>query len=142
VAGVTYTSRLPRQERIVQQRLPRERRRRRSDDACEALALQLAQVRDEARIDALVLASDEGLSIAYSGEEELCIELAALAPFLPREVGASERAEPPADALHVRPLRCGELPLLLVSYCREQAPEGLTGWLDRASRGVLRILAS
>ena len=123
----------------MQQGMPRERRRQRSEDACEALALQLAQVRDKARLDALVLASDEGLSIAYSGEEELCIELAALAPFLPREAAPRDAASD-VDTLLVRPLSCGPLPLLLVSYCREQSPDGLAGWLDHASRGVLRIL--
>ena len=127
----------------MQRRMPRERRRReRSEDACEALALQLARVRDAARLDALVLASDEGLSIAYSGEEELCIELAALAPFLPRAAPPPESTGAEADALHVVPLSCGELPLLLVSYCREHSPAELARWLERASRGVLRILSS
>ncbi|MET0341583.1 MAG: hypothetical protein ABW252_11330 [Polyangiales bacterium] len=115
-----------------------ERRRRRSDDAREALELQLAHVRDAARLDALVLASDEGLSIAFSGEEELCTELAALAPFLPHELDAPHADG--ADALRVMPLSLGAVPLLLVSYCRDQAPDGLETWLAHASQGVVRIL--
>ena len=115
-----------------------ERRRRRSEDAREALHLQLAHVRDAARLDALVLASDEGLSIAFSGEEELCTELAALAPFLPHALAARE--EESGDALRVMPLRLGQVPLLLVSYCREESPNELEQWLAHASQGVVRIL--
>ena len=88
-----------------------DRRRRRSDDAREALDLQLAHVRDAARLDALVLASDEGLSIAFSGEEELCTELAALAPFLPRELVAHDPRS--GDALRVMPVSCSSGSVIL-----------------------------
>jgi hypothetical protein len=115
-----------------------ERRRRRSEDPQEALVLQLERVREIARLDALVLASDEGLSIAHSGEEELCAELAALAPFLPRETEA--RTEAGSEALRVQPVSFGSLLLYLVSYCRDQVSDQLDGWLDHASRGVVRIL--
>ena len=68
-----------------------ERRTRRSLRADQALAFQLEQVRDEAGLDALVLATEEGLPVAHSGEDELCEEIAALAPFL------SGQAEPATD---------------------------------------------
>ena len=117
---------------------PIERRRRRSEVPQEALVLQLERVREKARLDALVLASDEGLSIAHSGEEELCTELAALAPFLPRETEA--RTEAGSEALRVQPVSFGSLLLYLVSYCRDQVSDQLDGWLEHASRGVVRIL--
>jgi hypothetical protein len=103
--------------------------------------LQLECVRDAARLDALVLASDEGLSIAHSGEEELCTELAALAPFLPRETEAVTADG--AEALRVQPVSFGSLALYLVSYCRDQVTdvsEQLDRWLEHAGQGVVRIL--
>ena len=110
-----------------------DRRTRRSQRAEEALSLQLERVRDEARLEALVLASEEGLAIAHSGEEELCTELAALAPFIEETITSQ-------DLLRVRPTQFAGHPLYLVSYGRERPPE-VDGWLDHACSGVFRILA-
>ena len=110
-----------------------ERRRRRSARAEEALALQLQEVRDRAKLDAIVLASEEGLAIAHSGEPEFCTELAALAPFIPE-------ASPERTLLRVRSSRFAGREFYLVSYSREGRGE-LESSLDRAWRGVSRILS-
>jgi hypothetical protein len=114
---------------------PVERRTRRSERADQALYFQLEHVRGEAQLDALVLATEDGLPVAHSGEDELCEELAALAPFL-----SSERVSPlEKRTTRVRAVTLEALPLLLVSYRRdaETHPEE---WLEHASRGIARIL--
>jgi hypothetical protein len=110
-----------------------ERRTRRSQRAEEALSLQLERVRDEAHLEALVLASEEGLTIAHSGEEEFCTELAALAPFI-------EQANSTQELLRVRATEIAGRQLYLVSYGRDR-PREVESWLDHAFRGVTRILS-
>jgi hypothetical protein len=111
-----------------------ERRTRRSYRPQEALSYQLEHVRDLAGLDALVLATRDGLSIAYSGEDELCLELAALAPFFQ---AADNDGAPRA---RVRTMEHGGLPLLLISYAVDEPQPELEGWLDHASQGIHRIL--
>ncbi|HEY6881070.1 MAG TPA: hypothetical protein VI299_23755 [Polyangiales bacterium] len=119
------------------QTIPRERRTRRSYRPQEALSFQLAHVREEAGLDALVLATADGLSIAYSGEDELCLELAALAPFLQE---ADNDGGP--RATRVRAMAYDGLSLYLISYGVDDARPELEGWLDHATQGISRILAS
>jgi len=118
------------------QTLTRERRIRRSHDCFESLTLQLARVRDAAQLEALVLATEEGLPVAHCGEESLCEELAALAPLLGRD-----RKGVPQRAGRVRAVSLTGLPLYLVSYSTE-APAQIDHWLEHASRGVTRILSA
>lgn len=115
--------------------IPMERRTRRSYQPQEALSFQLAQVREEAGLDALVLATADGLSIAYSGEDELCLELAALAPFFQQ---ADNDGAP--RATRVRAMDHGGLSLFLISYGADHARPELDGWLDHATQGISRIL--
>jgi len=110
-----------------------ERRRRRSQEAQQALFLQLERVRDQARLDALVLASEEGLCIAHSGEEEFCTELAALAPFIPQASAAQA-------LLRVRATDFAGRRMYLVCYGREP-PTEVASWLEHAWSGVTRILS-
>lgn len=110
-----------------------ERRTKRSQQAEEALALQLERVRDQARLDALVLASEEGLAIAHSGEDEFCAELAALAPFIPQ-------ASPTQELLRVCATDFAGRRMYLVSYARER-PHAADSWLEHAWHGVTRILS-
>lgn len=114
-----------------------ERRTRRSQRADQALLFQLEQVRDEAGLDALVLATEEGLPVAHSGEDELCQEIAALAPFL------SGHGQPAQEksTMRVRAVTLDALSLLLVSY-RSDAARVSDRWLEHASRGIVRILAA
>src|SRR5689334_20611134 len=73
VAGVEHgaTIRLGRWPMQIESR---ERRRVRSENPLEALLLQLSHVRDEAGLSAVVLASQEGLTIAHAGDEDVCCE--------------------------------------------------------------------
>jgi hypothetical protein len=114
-----------------------ERRTRRSYQPQEALSYQLEHVRGQAGLAALVLATQDGLSIAYSGEDELCLELAALAPFLQE---ADNDGTP--RATRVRAMDHDGLPLLLISYGVDDARPELDGWLDHATQGISRILDS
>lgn len=59
-----------------------DRRRRRSEDLITALHYQLAQIRAEARLDAVVLVDDTGCLVAGAGAWPACEELAAYAPLL------------------------------------------------------------
>lgn len=112
-----------------------ERRTHRSERADQALFFQLDRVRNAEQLDALVLATEEGLPVAHSGEDELCEELAALAPFLSDGVASAEEKR----TTRVRTLTLDTLPLLLVSY-RRDAELGSDGWFEHASRGIERIL--
>jgi hypothetical protein len=135
--------------------VPRERRTRRSGKADEALLFQLDHVRCEAGLDAIVLATAEGLPVAHSGEDELCEELAALAPFMhvdtdgdgkkrgrksKRAANDSEYADK-SRRTRVRTMTFTDVPLLLVSYRRDSPVEN-DGWLEHASRGITRILSA
>ena len=63
-----------------------ERRIRRSPHRDLALGFQLEHVRDRGRLEALVLADDDGLSLAAAGDLAVCRELAAVAPLLAKSV--------------------------------------------------------
>jgi hypothetical protein len=117
--------------------IARERRTRRSYQPQEALSYQLEHVRDQTGLDAIVLATEDGLSIAHSGEDELCLELAALGPFLQE---ADNDGTP--RTTRVRAMSHEGLPLLLISYGLEDTAPELEGWLDHATQGISRILAS
>jgi hypothetical protein len=114
--------------------VPNDRRTQRSGRADQALLFQLERVRGEAQLDALVLATEEGLPVAHAGEDELCEELAAMAPFLSEQDASDKRTT------RVCALTLDALPLLLVSYRHEATVEN-DAWLEHASRGIERILA-
>lgn len=63
-----------------------ERRHRRSSDRFLALRYQLEHAREKGGIEALVLADDEGLVIASSGDAATCAELGAVAPLMAKSV--------------------------------------------------------
>jgi hypothetical protein len=54
----------------------RNRRRRRSTDACLALTYQLAACCHDGAIDAMVVADGDGLPLASSGDDYVCDEIA------------------------------------------------------------------
>jgi hypothetical protein len=123
----------------------RERRQTRSDNALEALLLQLSHVRDEAGLSALVLASHDGLTIAHVGDEELCSELAALAPLLSRGQYVQNDVQIAQPFLCVRAVEFEGTPLYLASCgeeCAAGAPAEMDRWLAEATQGVTRILAA
>ncbi len=60
----------------------RERRRRRSHDPYQALCLQLEHARSSGELDAMVVATDNGLLVAGAGERSVCEALGAIAPLM------------------------------------------------------------
>jgi hypothetical protein len=122
-----------------------ERRRIRSDDPHVALALLLSHVRHGARLDAVVLANDEGLPIAHAGDATLCSELAALAPILSRGRAVENQIDMRQGLLFVRAVNFQGAPLHLASCGdspTENTPELVDQWLANATVGVTRILAA
>ncbi|MBW2461321.1 MAG: hypothetical protein JRH11_06715 [Deltaproteobacteria bacterium] len=59
-----------------------DRRSRRSTDRYIALRYQLEHTRGQGGLEALVLADEEGLVVASSGDATVCAELGAVAPLL------------------------------------------------------------
>jgi hypothetical protein len=124
--------------------LATDRRRVRSSDPQEALALQLSYVRSEAGLNALVFASHDGLQIAGSGDRDLCSELAAVAPLLSMGDAASA-ADIQHGLLFVREVYFEGTPLYLASCgdnVYESGPAEVDRWLIEATEGVTRILAA
>ena len=64
-----------------------ERRQQRSYNTHKALGLQLASCAARARLSALILAEDQGLTVATTGNFEEVEEIAAMAPSLARDSG-------------------------------------------------------
>lgn len=120
----------------MQQTRSADRRTRRSPHMQQALSFQLQRVRETAALDALVLATADGLPVAHSGEDELCAELAALAPFIPVEGGDAADA-----ARRLRAVRIGAAQPLLLVFFRRKAPPELEPWAEHTHRGIQRILA-
>ena len=63
-----------------------ERRGRRSKHRDLALGFQLEHVRDKGRLEALVLADDDGLALSTAGSPSVCRELAAIAPLMAKSI--------------------------------------------------------
>jgi hypothetical protein len=118
-----------------------ERRRRRSNDPLVALHYQLSLARAEGALDTIVVADAAGVVVAGAGAWAACEELAAYAPLLDRD---GERMPPRIESLRgevdVRRVQIGsETVLLCVRGSRGDAARTA---VDRASEGVLRILAA
>src|SRR5438105_673427 len=64
-----------------------DRRSHRSDDLATALRFLLASQRDRAGLTHLLLATSEGILLAWDGDLQECEELAAYAPFIARGEG-------------------------------------------------------
>lgn len=116
-----------------------ERRVRRSTHRELALELQLQHVRDQARLEALVLADDDGLSLSTAGDPAVCRELAAIAPLWAKSILGIPL--PPllrgAD-LAVRIVHVHGQPLYLASVGGGVARDAL---LSHSLNGVRRILS-
>ena len=122
-----------------------DRRTRRSEDTRTALAYQLDHVRDEAALEALVLADDAGLPLATSGDTQICAELAALAPIAARHQFVPQGTRFESGFVHVHPVRFDGVELFLAS-CSDSLADvwsaRIETWLAEAQHGVTRILAA
>lgn len=115
-----------------------ERRIRRSADPAEALRYQIDHVRSEARLDALVLADEQGMEVASSGEHDLCTELAAIAPLYTMATRMPSSTLLGEVDIAVRAVRAHGQWLFLASVGGTVARDAL---LANSARGVQRILA-
>lgn len=115
-----------------------DRRTHRSAESPLALRYQLEATKVRGNLEAVVLANDEGLSLASAGESAVCQELAAIAPFLGR--GHFGLPLPPmlrGAEVAVRPLLVHGMPLYLATVGGSVARDAL---LVSSLRGVERIL--
>lgn len=122
-----------------------ERRTRRSNDTRTALSYQLDHVRDEACLEAIVLADDAGLVLASSGDRDVCAELAALAPLAGRRQTVPRGSRFDSGFVHVRAVRFDGVQLYLASCSDSMADvwsARVETWLAEAQHGVTRILAA
>jgi hypothetical protein len=60
----------------------RERRHRRSTEVTQALRYQLEACREAGALEAVLIADDSGLCMAFAGPREVCDEVAAELPIL------------------------------------------------------------
>jgi hypothetical protein len=123
---------------------PSERRRKRSEDPVTALHYQLAAVRRDASLDAVVLSDAAGILVAGAGAWPACEELAAYAPLLagPREgVRRAVSARLAALEESVESLSFEVLGSEVLLSCRGGG-SGHSAALERAAAGIRRILAS
>jgi hypothetical protein len=114
-----------------------ERRRRRSQDPYRALCLQLEHARSRGELDAMVVATDNGLVVAGAGERSVCEALGAIAPLV---ACPSFDGRIPGvligQSIGVRPLYLDGETVYLASAGRT---DGST-WIQGSIHGVCRIL--
>ena len=117
-----------------------DRRSRRSDDLATALRFLLAAQRDRAGLTHLLLATSEGMLIAWDGDVNECEELAAYAPFIARGEGYVLDARRLAGvSVHTFKVRNDEELILLLRG--DGGAERLATTLVSSIEGVARILA-
>ena len=66
---------------------PGNRRNRRSSEIYQALSYQLRSCREDAQLDAIVLADEDGICLASAGPADTCEGVAATLPILGRKAG-------------------------------------------------------
>jgi len=116
-----------------------ERRLRRSDRPDIALRYQLERTLEKGRLEAVVLASEEGLPVAAAGDPAICAELAAVAPWLSRSVFSMPQLPLLRGAeLACRPILVHGQSLYLVTAGGSVARDAL---LTSSVSGLERILA-
>jgi hypothetical protein len=115
-----------------------ERRHRRSEQPTMALRYQLEHTREQARLEAVVLADESGLVVGEAGDPAVCTELAAIAPWMLRT--AARFPMPPllrgADVC-VRSVHVHGVPLHLAAIGGSIARDAV---IASSLRGVERIL--
>jgi hypothetical protein len=120
-----------------------ERRRRRTNDVMEALHLQLDACREDAELEAMVVADDLGMLLASSGMPSMCYEVAARLPILARKAGDFSGVLLGASGgvpVGVKRIKLGDSELIACALGGQQDRHGEQ--LRRAEQGVKRILAA
>jgi hypothetical protein len=118
-----------------------ERRQKRSYNTHKALGLQLASCAARANLSALILAEDQGLPVAATGNVEEAEEVAAMAPSLARDSGCWHGSVQTAEGIKSVtvcpvPTELGRLFLCAVSRVGARVDTELI----RGGHGVRRIL--
>lgn len=117
-----------------------DRRTRRSDQSHTALRYQLESTMKRGRMAALALTDEQGLLLAWAGEDTVCEELGAVAPFVARGWPSDLRAASiPKDDVTVRSIDCFGEQLLLASLGGGVARDAL---LAHSALGIHRILTA
>lgn len=115
-----------------------ERRSFRSPDPATALGIQLESTRSRGRLEAVVLTDQQGIVLAASGEDQLCVALGALAPLAPYTKSPACMSELVGHAdVAVRSLRSNGSQLFLAAVGGTAARDAV---LAHAAVGVERIL--
>ena len=120
-----------------------ERRIQRSDSPSEAIFYQLEASCHRAALDAMIIADENGLCVASTGDIDMCEEIAAHMALVCDDAqvfeGSMER--PIAETWTVRMKRffADDVPLYIGAVGGNQAMR--TFELNRSARGVARILA-
>jgi hypothetical protein len=117
-----------------------ERRVRRSSDRSTALRYQLERSRNEAGLEAIVLADRDGLPVGGAGDEAVCREMAAYAPLVSKSMMGLPL--PPllsGGDLEVRPVTLHGRAYFLAALGGGTARDV---WLRSSVEGVGRILAT
>lgn len=109
-----------------------ERRRQRSSNAEQALALWLEAARRRAELGSVALADSVGMLVAGAGPARECDELAAWAPIL-------HRGEPGPVS---RSLAAAKVPGFDAFVCAEDPRTPARALLDELAAGCSRILSA
>lgn len=128
-----------------------ERRKKRSHDPLVALHYQLAHAKNDAQLEAIVLADTSGVVVAGAGSWVVCEELAAYAPILATakadtsEMTLPSRMESLRGDLDVRPMLAAGQPMLLCALspkgvASRERGAGVESTTQRCAMGVARIL--
>jgi hypothetical protein len=124
--------------------LVEDRRRQRSNDPLVALHYQLARTRQEGHLDAIVVADDSGVVVAGAGAWAVCEELGAYAPLLAQGVWIEPGANPASRVATLGvevAVQAVDVQGQTVLLCA-RGGEGRKATLDRAAKGVARILGT
>jgi hypothetical protein len=120
--------------------VPFERRRHRSTDDSTALKFQLESTRKRGGLDAVALSDRNGLLVAWSGEDELCAELGAVAPMLAHcPTGSLLVSGLEGEDVAVRPIEYFNQRLYLSSLGGGRATDSV---LAHSAKGIRRILTA
>jgi len=117
-----------------------DRRHLRSQNTTRALNLQLESCRKDAALDGLILADDDGVCLATSGDPNACDEVAARLPFIGRKVPAFEGVMLGTDTgwrIRMRRIEISGADLYLCAIGDGDDHQAI---LTRSARGVSRII--
>ena len=121
--------------------IPRDKRKRRSENTTLALHYQLEHSRAAARLDGMVLSDQDGFCLAASGDPEACQEVAARLPMIGRKVPEFQGVLFSAESgwqIRMETIQVGGSELYLCAIGNQPDAERV---MSRSEFGVRRILS-